>query len=69
MEEVHAILSAGAGGSTKLVRPGEIHRIFNYKYPQEYVQRFDEILERKKGVTAFYEQETDTQAAGGNQPV
>ncbi len=69
MEEVHAILSAGAGGSTKLVRPGEIHRIFNYKYPQEYIQRFDEILERKKGVTAFYEQETDTQAAGRNQPV
>ncbi len=69
MEEIHAILSAGAGGSTKLVRPGEIQRIFNYKYPQEYVQRFDEILERKKGVTAFYEQETDPKAAGGNQPV
>ena len=69
MEEVHAILSAGAGGSTKLVGPGTIQRIFNYKYPQEYVQRFDEILERKKGVTAFYEQSTDTQAAGGDQPV
>lgn len=69
MEEVHAILSAGAGGSTKLVYPGVIQRIFNYKYPQEYVQRFDEILERKKGVTAFYEQYPDTQTVGGNQPV
>lgn len=69
MEEIHAILSAGAGGSTKLVRPGVIQRIFNYKYPQEYVQRFDEILERKKGVTAFYEQYPDTETAGGDQPV
>ncbi len=69
MEEVHAILSAGAGGSTKLVGPGVIQRIFNYKYPQEYIQRFDEVLERKKGVTAFYEQDSGTQAAGGNQPV
>ena len=69
MEEVHAILSAGAGGSTKLVAPGVIQRIFNFKYPQEYVQRFDEVLERKKGVTAFYEQCSDSEAAGGNQPV
>lgn len=57
MEEVHSILSAGAGGSTKLVQPGgrEMQRIFNFKYPAEYLQRFDEVLERKKGVTEFYE--------------
>ena len=38
MEEVHTILSAGAGGSTKLVGPdGHIRRIFNHKYPLEYI--------------------------------
>lgn len=56
MEEVHSILSAGAGGSTKLRQPGgsQIKRIFNYKYPQEYLDGFGTVLERKKGVTEFY---------------
>lgn len=55
MEEVHTILSAGAGGSTKLVAPGgRIERIFNYKYPTEYLSGFDTILERKRGVEEFY---------------
>ena len=46
MEEVHSILSAGAGAVTKLVNlgiPGErkptIKRIFNPKYPYEYLQK------------------------------
>ena len=59
MEEVHSILSAGAGGSTKLVTPGvrhgKIERIFNYKYPTEYVDRFDTVLARKEGVKQFYD--------------
>lgn len=59
MEEIHTILSAGAGGSTKLVIPGKrrgkIERIFNFKYPTEYIQRFDEVLARKQGVKEFYE--------------
>lgn len=55
MEEVHTILSAGAGGSTKLVKPGEkIARIFNYKYPLEYLSGADEMHQRKKGVDDFY---------------
>lgn len=52
MEEVHTILSAGAGGSTKLVIPGQrrgkIERIFNFKYPTEYIDRFAELLDRKR---------------------
>ena len=59
MEEVHTILSAGAGGSTKLVIPGKRHgkieRIFNFKYPTEYIDRFAEILDRKRRVEDFYE--------------
>lgn len=46
MEEVHSILSAGAGAVTKLVHlgvPGAekpvIKRIFNPKYPYEYLQK------------------------------
>lgn len=61
MEEVHTILSAGAGGSTKLVSPDGAHiqRIFNYKYPLEYVEHFDEVRRRKKGVDDFYGQYFD----------
>ncbi len=46
MEEVHSILSAGAGAVTKLVNLGipgikkpVIKRIFNPKYPYEYLQK------------------------------
>lgn len=66
MEEVHTILSAGAGGSTKLVGPdGAIRRIFNYKYPSEYIERFDTVQARKQGVDEFYAKydDLDPQAA------
>ena len=60
MEELCSILAMGAGGSTKLVIPGQrrgkIERIFNYKYPTEYIDRFDTILARKEGVKQFYDQ-------------
>ena len=66
MEEVHSILSAGAGGSTKLVQPGgdKIQRIFNYKYPAEYINGFDTILQRKEGVSEFYARYLDPQTTG-----
>ncbi len=70
MEEVHSILAAGAGASTKLCQPGgdRIERIFNYKYPAEYLQGFKEILRRKQGVSEFYARYLDPQTDGGNQP-
>ena len=66
MEEVQTILSAGAGGSTKLVADGgkRMQRIFNFKYPTEYIQRFDEVLERKKGVAVFYDHDLGTETSG-----
>ncbi len=66
MEEVHSILSAGAGGSTKLCQPGgsRIERIFNYKYPKEYVDGFDVILQRKEGVSEFYARYLDSETTG-----
>ena len=66
MEEVQTILSAGAGGSTKLVADGgkRMQRIFNFKYPNEYIQRFAEVLERKKGVADFYDHDLGPEASG-----
>ena len=39
MEELHSIISMGAGGVTKLVNreTGLITRSFNKKYPYEYI--------------------------------
>lgn len=56
MEECHTVLAVGAGAVTKLKNPRgtEIERIFNFKYPYEYISDFDEILNRKKQITAFY---------------
>ncbi len=56
MEECHTVLGVGAGAVTKLCEPGgsNVERIFNYKYPYEYISGFDVIEERKSGVTEFY---------------
>ncbi len=66
MEEVHTILSAGAGGSTKLRQQNGnlIQRIFNYKYPKEYIDGFDTVLKRKEGVTEFYASHVDSKTIG-----
>ncbi len=65
MEEIHSILAAGAGASTKLCgEPGcKIQRIFNYKYPSEYISGFETILQRKEGVTNYYAGNLDSQKA------
>jgi len=57
MDETHSILAAGAGGVTKLRAPGgtRIERIFNYKYPYEYISRFDQLNSRKEQIREFYE--------------
>ena len=56
MEECHTILSCGGGAVTKLKAPkgDEIERIFNFKYPFEYIRGFQELIERKKRITEFY---------------
>ncbi len=57
MEECHTVLSVGAGAVIKLKSPhsNEIERIFNYKYPYEYISGFEEILKRKEYIYGFYE--------------
>ena len=57
MDETHTILACGASAVTKLREPNGdyIERIFNYKYPYEYIDHFDEIISRKKAITEFYD--------------
>ena len=56
MDETHTILSCGASAVTKLRRnnPTYIERIFNFKYPYEYINNFEEQLKRKEKIFEFY---------------
>ncbi|MBR6567120.1 MAG: coproporphyrinogen dehydrogenase HemZ [Clostridia bacterium] len=57
MEEIHSVFAVGAGAVTKLKAPvgSSIERVFNYKYPYEYIGSFDEIIKRKEQIKDFYE--------------
>ena len=51
MEEIQTIISCGAGGVSKVVGPdGDLKRIYNYKYPHEYIKDFQAIIDRKDQV-------------------
>ncbi len=56
MDETHTILACGSGGVTKLKNNDTdyLERIFNFKYPYEYIDRFDELIERKMAILDFY---------------
>lgn len=58
MDESSTVIACGAGGVSKIKDPNsnDLFRIFNFKLPYEYIQRFDEIIERKDGVIKYYEQ-------------
>ncbi len=50
MEELHSVVACGGGAVTKLTSFGgeKVERIYIFKYPYEYIDRFDELLERKE---------------------
>lgn len=52
MDESGTVIACGAGGVTKLKDPcsDDLTRVFNFKYPHEYISRQAEILERKDGM-------------------
>ena len=59
MEELHGILSLGAGGSTKMVGKTPdggalIRRAFNAKYPKEYIERSEKWRANLDEFAAFY---------------
>ena len=56
MEELHSILSLGAGGSTKMVGGGRIRRAFNAKYPREYIDRSEKRAANLTEFADFYRQ-------------
>ena len=63
MEEVHSIFAAGAGAVTKLVdyapvdgSPRHISRLFNHKYPYEYLDTVgsDAMTQKITAIEEFY---------------
>lgn len=56
MGECHSVLAVGAGAITKLKETygSYIERVCNFKYPYEYISRFEEILVRKNRISEFY---------------
>lgn len=58
MEEYQHIVSVGAAAVTKLLTPDitKIERIFNYKYPFEYISRFPALMEKKERISSFFKE-------------
>jgi len=55
MEELCTVLALGGGGVTKLVSAqGRIERIFNAKYPREYILFTDKLSEKYAKILNFY---------------
>ena len=56
MDETHSVFAVGAGAVTRLKnqQTGKIERIYNFKYPYEYIDRFDELIDRKEAIIKFY---------------
>ena len=49
MEELHTILSLGGGGMNKVNLPdGTLQRFHNPKFPEQYIEQMDSVLEQKK---------------------
>ena len=49
MEELHTILSLGGGGMNKVNLPdGTLQRFHNPKFPEQYIEMIDSVLEDKK---------------------
>ncbi len=54
MEELHTVVSLGAGGVTKLIGGGKILRLTNPKFPQDYLSGLDRVLAQKAEIEAFF---------------
>ncbi len=59
MEECHSVFAVGAGAVTRLKAPRSllIDRIFNYKYPYEYINGFETLIKRKEKIYKFYQKD------------
>ena len=57
MEELHTVVSIGGGGVTKLVDApnARIIRLPNPKYPHDYLNMKEKVMEQKKEILEFYQ--------------
>ena len=54
MEELHTILSLGGGGMNKVNLPdGTLQRFHNPKFPEQYIEQLDSVLEQKRELFAL----------------
>ena len=54
MEELHTILSLGGGGMNKVNLPdGTLQRFHNPKFPEQYIQQIDSVLQQKEELFAM----------------
>ena len=54
MEEVHTIISLGGGGMNKVNLPGgKIERFHNPKFPEQYIEMIDNVLQQKEEMFAL----------------
>lgn len=58
MDETHSIFACGAGAVTKIKNQesGYLERIFNYKFPYEYIKDFDKIINKKRRIKDIYDE-------------
>ena len=53
MSDRQSIIALGAGAATKIVLPGRIERIFNFKNADDYIKDFEKVLEKKGQIENF----------------
>ena len=59
MDDRQTILGAGCAASSKIITPeGNLTRVVNYKFPYEYLHRFDELMQKKNQIAAELEKLT-----------
>ena len=50
MEELHTIISVGGGVMNKVNLPdGTLKRFHNPKFPEQYIEMIDDVLQQKEG--------------------
>jgi len=53
MDELRPVLALGSGVNKLIAPTGKIKRVFNPKYPREYIERIEDIIERKGEIREF----------------
>jgi len=56
MEELHTVISLGCGGVTKWIAGEKLTRLTNPKYPYEYLDRLDQVLEQKRSLARLLDE-------------